>query len=102
MLRAKLVFGFAFALLILAAPIYAVLHALTFALPLYLLLLSVGIGLLSVVLQADLKLEEAFLVSAIFIGGCCTIAGLAIAPLLVQAIAAIALFTVWGRYQVEL
>ncbi|MBD2091932.1 hypothetical protein H6F67_18975 [Microcoleus sp. FACHB-1515] len=99
MLPAKVVFAFVFALLILAAPIYAVLHALTFALPLYVLLLSVGIGLLSVGLQADLKLEEAFLVSAIFIGVCCTIAGLA---MLVHIVAAIALFTVWGRYQVEL
>lgn len=98
MLPAKIVF----ALLILAAPIYAVLHALTFALPLYLLLLSAGVGLLYVGLQADLKREEAFLVSAIFVGICCTIAGLAIAPLLVQIAAAIALFTVWGRYQVEM
>lgn len=98
MLPAKVVL----VLLILAAPIYAVLHALTFALPLYLLLLSAGISLLYVGLQADVKLEEVFLVSAIFIGGCCTIAGLAIAPLLVQIGVAIALFTCWGRYQVEM
>lgn len=89
-------------LLILAAPIYAVLHALTFALPLYLLLLSMGSGLLYVCLRSNPNLEEAFLVSAGCIGVCCTIAGLAIAPLLVQMGVAISLFTVWGRYQLEM
>ncbi|NJL20669.1 MAG: hypothetical protein HC895_07380 [Leptolyngbyaceae cyanobacterium SM1_3_5] len=98
MLPAKVVF----ALLILAAPIYVVLHALTFALPLYVLLLGIGIGSLYLCLRANMNLEEVFLVSAGFIGGGCTIAGLAIAPLLVQIIAAIGLFTVWGRYQVEM
>jgi len=87
-------------LLALFCPIYVVLHAVLLIVPLYLLLLVIGIGLLWLLIRSSegLLLEEVFSLSLILIAVVCSIAGLALAPLPIQLFAAIALLLLGRRY----
>jgi hypothetical protein len=90
-------------LLILACPAFVVLHAISLIVPLYVLLLSVGLGMLYLRLRPGrgLVFEEVFGLLVILIGAACSIIGFALSPLPVQLLATIALVILSGRYQVD-
>jgi hypothetical protein len=90
-------------ILVLACPIYVVLHAMSLVIPLYLLLLAFGLGLMYLLLRPSkgLLFDEVFSLLTLFGGVACLVVGFALSPLLVQVLAAIALVILGKRYQID-
>lgn len=90
-------------MLLLACPVYVVLHAISLIVPLYLLLLTIGLGMLYLLMgqPGSMRFEEVFSLLAVLIGIACAIAGFAMAPLLVQVLGTIALVVLSRRYQID-
>jgi hypothetical protein len=86
-------------LMVLAGPIYALLRALSLVLPLYMVLLVVGIVNLIFLLKGSQcsPIDEVFSLVALVIGTICMILGFAFAPLPVQLAGAIAALFVINR-----
>ncbi|HEY9665039.1 MAG TPA: hypothetical protein V6C65_41895 [Allocoleopsis sp.] len=86
-----------------ACPVFVVLHAISLVVPVYALLLAVGLGMLYLRLRParGLLFEEVFGLLAVLIGAACSIVGFALSPLPVQLLATIALVVFSRRYQVN-
>lgn len=93
-----------FVVLVLTCPVFAALHAMSLVVPVYLILLATGAGLLYLLinLSEGLLFEEVISLVTMFGGFACLVAGFALAPLPIQLLATIALCFFGKRYQAKI